>query len=72
MMELKELENWILTDLNHYVATHFLTLRDPYFKNPWPLAKRFWYFDDEFLKKKQRKYDLDCFLPPEFLGYWIL
>jgi len=30
-----------LTDLNHYVATHFLTLRDPclgrdpYFKNPW-------------------------------------
>jgi len=34
MMELKELENWILADLNHYVATHFLTLRDPYFKNP--------------------------------------
>jgi len=40
MMELKELENCILTDLNHYVATHFLTLRDPrlggdpYFKNP--------------------------------------
>jgi len=35
MMELKELENRILTDLNHYVATHFLTIRDPYFKNPW-------------------------------------
>jgi len=35
-------------------------------------ARRFWYFDDEFLKKKRRKYDLDCFLLPEFLGYWIL
>ena len=34
MMELKEHENWILTDFNHYVATHFLTLGDPYFKNP--------------------------------------
>jgi len=37
-----------------------------------PIAKRFWCFDDEFLKKKRRKYDLDCFLLPEFLGYWIL
>jgi len=26
-----------------------------------PIAKRFCYFDDEFLKKKRRKYDLDCF-----------
>jgi len=29
-------------------------------------------FDDEFLKKKRRKYDLDCFLLPDFLGYRIL
>ena len=36
-----------------------------------PIAKRFWYFDDEFLKKKRRKYNVDCFLPPDFLGYWI-
>jgi len=34
-----------------------------------PIAKRFCYIDDEFLKKKMRKYDLDCFLLPEFLGY---
>jgi len=34
-----------------------------------PIAKRFCYFDDEFLKKKRRKYDLDCFSPPDFLGY---
>jgi len=34
-----------------------------------PIAKRFCYFDDEFLKKKQRKYDLVCFSPPDFLGY---
>jgi len=26
-----------------------------------PIAMRFWYFDDEFLKKKRRRYDLDCF-----------
>jgi len=26
-----------------------------------PIAKRFCYFDDEFLNKKWRKYDLDCF-----------
>jgi len=31
--------------------------------------KRVCYFDDEFLKKKRRKYDLDCFLLPDFLGY---
>jgi len=37
-----------------------------------PIAKRFCYFDDEFLKKKRRKYDLDCFLLPGFLRYWIL
>ena len=29
-------------------------------------------FDDEFLKKKLRKYDIDCFLLPDFLEYWIL
>jgi len=34
-----------------------------------PIAKRFCYFDDEFLKKKRRIYDLDCFLLPDFLGY---
>jgi len=33
------------------------------------IAKQFGYFEDEFLKKKRRKYDLDCFLLPEFLGY---
>ena len=31
-----------------------------------------WLFNDEFLKKKRRKYDLDCFLLPDFIGYWIL
>ena len=36
-----------------------------------PIAKRFCYFDDEFLKKR-RKYDLDCFSPPDFLEYLIL
>jgi len=34
-----------------------------------PIAKRFGYFDDEFFKKKRRKYVLDCFLLPEILGY---
>jgi len=33
-----------------------------------PIAKRFCYFDNEVLKKKRRKYDLDCFSPPDFLG----
>jgi len=33
-----------------------------------PIAKRFCYFDDEFLKKKRRKYDLDCFLLHDFFG----
>jgi len=33
-----------------------------------PIATRFRYFDDEFLKKKRRKYDLDyiIFLDIEF------
>jgi len=30
-----------------------------------PIAKRFCYFDDEFLKKKSRKYGLDCFSLPK-------
>jgi len=34
-----------------------------------PIAMRFRYFDDEFSKKKWRKYDLPCFSPPDFLGY---
>jgi len=34
-----------------------------------PIAKRFKYFGDGFLKKKRRNYDLDCFLLPDFLGY---
>jgi len=33
------------------------------------LSQRFFYFDDEFLKKKRGKYDLHCFLLPGFLGY---
>jgi len=33
------------------------------------IAKRFCYFDDDFLKKKRSKYDLNCFSPPDFLGY---
>jgi len=37
-----------------------------------PIGKRFCYFDDEFLQKKWGKYDLDCVLLPDFLGYWIL
>jgi len=32
-----------------------------------PIAKHFWYFDDEFLQKKRRKYDLDCFYYLSFL-----
>jgi len=34
-----------------------------------PIAKRFCfcYFGVEFLKKKWRKYDLDCFLLSDFL-----
>jgi len=36
-----------------------------------PIAKRFCYFDDEFLKKKRKKYDLDCFSPTDFLGYFF-
>jgi len=36
-----------------------------------PIAKRFWYFDDEFLKKKRRKYDLDCFYYLNFLDIEI-
>jgi len=35
-----------------------------------PIAKRFCYFDDEFLRKKRRKYDLDCFLTTWFS--WIM
>jgi len=34
-----------------------------------PIAKRFCYLDDEFLKKKWRKYDLERFLLPDFLGH---
>jgi len=37
-----------------------------------PIAKRFYYFDNEFLKKKRRKHDLDYFWLLDFLGYWIL
>jgi len=33
------------------------------------IAKRFSYFDNEFLKKKRRKHDLDYFSLPDFLGY---
>ena len=33
-----------------------------------PIAKRFRYFDDQFLKKKRKKYDLDCFLLLENIG----
>jgi len=32
-----------------------------------PTAKRFCYFDDESLKKKLKKYDLDCFYYLMFL-----
>ena len=35
-----------------------------------PIAKRLCYFDDEFLNKKRRKYDLDCFFATWFS--WIL
>jgi len=31
--------------------------------------KAFCYFDDEFFKKKRRKYDLHCFSPPDILRY---
>ena len=31
--------------------------------------KAFLIIEDEFLKKKRRKYDLHCFLLPDFLGY---
>ena len=30
------------------------------------IAKRFCYFDDEFLKKRRRKCDLDCFSLADF------
>ena len=36
-----------------------------------PIAKRFWYFDDEFLKTKRKKYDLDCFYHLNFLDIEI-
>ena len=35
-----------------------------------PTAKHFCYFDDKFLKKKWRKYDLDCFFATWFS--WML
>jgi len=37
-----------------------------------PIAKDFCYFDNEFLKKKRRKHNLDYFSLPNFLGYLIL
>jgi len=37
-----------------------------------PVASSFCYFDDEFLKKKRWKCDLDLFLLPGFLEIFIL
>jgi len=34
-----------------------------------PVTNRFYDFDNEFLKKKRSKHDLDCFLLLDFLGY---
>jgi len=34
-----------------------------------PIAKRFYFFDNEFLKKKRRKHILDYFSLADFLGY---
>ena len=34
-----------------------------------PIAKYFCHFDNDFLKKKRSKYDLDSFLLLDFLGY---